>query len=308
MPAEWNLSRYCANTGSRVPPSDARVRAVRSSLPLPVYLVHWRQPTWCASAVRSILTSDIPVALTVLNNSPEMADELEDRLAGTANVVTMSGNLGYTGAANAGLAIWLQRSEPYAVVGAHDLHVARDTFDRLLTVADTCPAIGIFGPVLTDKPAGANAAPGIETGDALSVAWVSGTCMLLRRKCVEQVGTFDATLGSYVEDVELCLRARRAGWGVGLVPSALAHGLGSGDRRAADRGSVNTVTVTVRYEGRWSAFRAWLRALHLAGARSLWALRHVFGPTRRADFQRASDQWFVVASGLRRLFGKKSST
>jgi hypothetical protein len=280
----------------------------RLSHPLPVYLVHWRQPSWCASAVRSIRTSDVPVEATVLNNSPELAASLEDHLSGSATVVPMPGNLGYTGAANQALALWQQGSEPYAVIASHDLHVARDTFRLLLGAANELPTFGIFGPILTDKLAGANVPSEPHINTTVSVPWVSGACMLLRRECMEEIGGFDESLGSYIEDVELCLRARRAGWEVGLVPSALAHGLGTGDRRAADRGAANAMAVTLRYEGRLAALRAWLGALRLAGARTLWALRHLFGPSRRTDFERAADQWFVTAAGLPRVFSRRSST
>jgi GT2 family glycosyltransferase len=275
--------------------------------PLGIYVVHWRQPTWCASAVRSIRTSDIPVDVTVLDNSPELLGSLEDELSGSATVLPMPRNLGYTGAANRALTLWRQGSEPYAVIASHDLHVAPNTFRLLLAAANERPAFGILGPVLTDKLAGANVPGEPHAGTTASVPWVSGTCMFLRRECIDEIGGFDESLGSYIEDLELCVRARHAGWEVGLVPSALAHGLGTGDRRAANRGLANVLTVTLRYEGRRAALRAWLSALRVAGARTLWALRHLLGPSRRSDLEGAVDAWFVTAAGLSRLFRKRSS-
>jgi N-acetylglucosaminyl-diphospho-decaprenol L-rhamnosyltransferase len=55
----------------------------------------------------------------------------------------------------------------------------------------------------------------------------SGTCLILRRTCIEQVGLFDEQFGSYVEDVDLGLRAREAGWSVRKIPEARASGVGS---------------------------------------------------------------------------------
>jgi GT2 family glycosyltransferase len=53
-------------------------------------------------------------------------------------------------------------------------------------------------------------------------AW-SGAAVLLRAEHLRQVGGFDDTLFLYYEDVELSLRARRAGWRHVAVPQAVAR-------------------------------------------------------------------------------------
>src|SRR5439155_4408719 len=52
--------------------------------------------------------------------------------------------------------------------------------------------------------------------------WVSGACMLLRRSALDEVGLLDERIFMYMEDVELCERLRRAGWGVWYCPAAEA--------------------------------------------------------------------------------------
>lgn len=50
------------------------------------------------------------------------------------------------------------------------------------------------------------------------VDWVSGTCMLIRRQALEEIGPMDERFFMYFEDADLCRRAREAGWLVYYLP------------------------------------------------------------------------------------------
>lgn len=50
--------------------------------------------------------------------------------------------------------------------------------------------------------------------------WVAGMCMLMRSAVFRQLGGFDEKFYLYLEDVDLCLRARFSGYGVTVVPEA----------------------------------------------------------------------------------------
>lgn len=64
------------------------------------------------------------------------------------------------------------------------------------------------------------------------VAGVSGSCMLIRRQVVEQIGYLDERFFAYQEDADYCFRARQAGWRVFYVPQAqIVHFGGQGGSR-----------------------------------------------------------------------------
>ena len=61
---------------------------------------------------------------------------------------------------------------------------------------------------------------------------VSGSCMLIRRGVVDQIGYLDEQFFAYQEDAEFCFRARKAGWQIYYVPTAqLTHFGGLGGSR-----------------------------------------------------------------------------
>jgi N-acetylglucosaminyl-diphospho-decaprenol L-rhamnosyltransferase len=59
----------------------------------------------------------------------------------------------------------------------------------------------------------------------VSVGWVIGAAMLIRRSAYEEVGGFDAGFFLYMEDADFCRRLTRAGWSVDYLPGVrLRHG------------------------------------------------------------------------------------
>jgi len=257
---------------------------------LPVYVVHWNAPEWARSTTDSILRSSIPVRVTVVDNGPPGTQlALDERV----HVAESGGNLGYAGGANVGVAQWLAGDDEFCVIACHDVRVDAGTLERLVDVARANPEYGILAPA---PVANVVSGPVLATSAAINdVGWASGTCLLLRRKCIEQVGPFDATFGSYGEDQDLCLRARAARWKVGLVVGAPVRGEGSVDPGFRTQMYVNQVRLRLKHAGVGPAAKMVVAFPLLAAAdASRWLIKR--DPTLR---RRASSRFRAVPAGTR---------
>ena len=94
------------------------------------------------------------------------------------------------------------------------------------------------------------------------VEWASFACILLRGEMVDQIGPMDEGYFLYFEDAEYCMRARRAGWGIGLVPQA---------RVIHFRGGSGPVKALAKARKRLPGYFYASRARFLAQAHGRWA-------------------------------------
>ena len=64
-----------------------------------------------------------------------------------------------------------------------------------------------------------------------AVDWVSGACMVVRRRALEQIGPLDERFFMYFEDADLCRRVREARWSVYYLPDIqVTHQVGGSTR------------------------------------------------------------------------------
>jgi len=71
--------------------------------------------------------------------------------------------------------------------------------------------------------------PGFYSQPQKHIAWVSGACLATRRGVWEALGGLDEDFFMYCEDVDYCLRVRKAGYTIAYVPDTLVtHYEGAG--------------------------------------------------------------------------------
>jgi N-acetylglucosaminyl-diphospho-decaprenol L-rhamnosyltransferase len=218
-----------------------------------------------AGCVRSLLDEGVePVVVVDSGSTDGSLDAVvamhDDRVA----VMRAPRNAGYGAGANRAVRAIVDHHRPVLVCNP-DIVVHPGAPAALAGALDADPALGVVGPRLINSDGSlypsARTFPKLadavghaflgtvwpnnpfsrryklldwdhETGRTID--WVSGACFLIRRDAWDELGGFDQAYFMYMEDVDLCWRAWKAGWGVAYEPKAeVTHVQGaSTDQRA----------------------------------------------------------------------------
>ena len=211
----------------------------------------------------------------IVDNGPPGAlpSDLAERIApdnsAGVTVVPYQVNRGFGAGCNAGVAA--AQVTPFILLVNPDAEITAGMVDELLATFASNPRLGIASPQLLDhtgtpvetagtfptvlglalgkfrRPAQARQQQATADGTLPDhayrpVDWVSGAVMMVRREVWDATGGFDPAYFLYYEDIDLCLRARRAGWEVGVVPQATAiHESGGSQWRPGTRSRVERI-------------------------------------------------------------------
>ena len=185
-----------------------------------------------------------PERIWVLDNGSGDAERLRARLADRATLLRSPDNLGFSGGVNRLLGPALEAGADVILLVNSDALVAPGCVATLVEVLASHPGIGIVAPALR-APDGRVESEGIAISTATGRihhpargrAWaggalattpaVSGCVMAIRREVLDRVGWLRAGFFYALEDVELCLRAARAGFGVACARQTFATHAGA---------------------------------------------------------------------------------
>jgi N-acetylglucosaminyl-diphospho-decaprenol L-rhamnosyltransferase len=231
-----------------------------------VVIVHRDSPAACANSVTAFLAQPVEVNVTVVDNasSASALAALRDEVAGT-DIVVMDHNAGFGPAANVGVRRWLSRGEgDWVVVAPHDAMPEPDCLRRLVEAASSRPGAGFasaeFGPSYASKPVLDRYLGGYVAWPRLTEGWEDadyphGTLLLARRQALDEIGLFDERYFAYCEEADLGARARRAGWGVGIVWGAVVSNPIRPETRVTSYLQLRNTLLLVRdHFGRYPAF------------------------------------------------------
>lgn len=188
----------------------------------------------------SLLAEGVAASSLLVVHNPAAPGESAPVAVSGAEVIQAERNLGYAGGMNLGIAKMRERTgKDLLLLLSHDARLRAGALGTLLEAVRSSERLGILGPALlltgTDVPfsyGGMTSAGGANAHlKELSTAppdgilrcdWIDGGTILVRSEVLERVGVFDQRFWGYCEDADLCLRARRAGYQVGVVLAAKA--------------------------------------------------------------------------------------
>lgn len=207
-----------------------------------IIILNWNNARDTLDCLTSVLAQDYPrfTTLVVDNGSADDSVSVIQSRFPDVPVLETGKNLGYAGGNNAGIRRAFKSNADYALLLNNDTVLDRCMLSRLVAAAEADARIGFVGPMVYSAadPARIESAGGkidrfwIATHRGLketdigqfvesaAVDWLSGCAIMVKRQVVERVGDLDARFFSYVEEVDWCLRARRAGYRIVHVPGA----------------------------------------------------------------------------------------
>ena len=225
---------------------------------LVVSIINFRTCDLTLACVRSVLDElgrldGVTAEVIVVDNRSDdgSAEAIADWIAAQVppvpvRLVLSSTNSGFSGGHNQ--AIGAQRAAHYLLMNSDGL-LRPGMLGNLLAAARAAPAAGLFAPRIEHEdgtvqtscfglpnPAsevirGAVTAPVTRLLGRFDVplpvpppperiGWASFACILLSGRMIDALGPLDEGYFLYFEDVEYCMRARRAGWRLVHVPEA----------------------------------------------------------------------------------------
>lgn len=238
-----------------VPGNDVKREPVLS-----VVIVNWNTKSLlrrCLQTVRwngTLLDTDVEV-FVVDNASTDGSYQALAQEFPEVHWIQNESNVGFARANNQALR---QAQGRYLLLLNPDTEVCPDVFEKLIRFMEADTGVGAVGPRLvnpdgTPQPScypfptfrnefrrlfhlESQAFPGPTSTApyaAQSVEVLQGTCLLIRRRALEQVGLLDEEYFMYTEEVDLCYRMHERGWRLCWVPRAVVmHHGGQSTRQA----------------------------------------------------------------------------
>ncbi len=192
-----------------------------------------------AECLRSLAELDYPdYAVTVVDNrsSDGSADRLSEEFP-HAFFIRNDANMGFAEGNNRGIRHALEEGADLIWLLNNDTVVEPATLRSLVEAAEADPRAGILGSMIYhyDKPgcvdfAGGRVARHLGKGIHLTsdtegtapfeTGFATGASLMAKAGAVREVGMLDGRFFLYLEDLDWCLRVKKAGWNVVMVPSS----------------------------------------------------------------------------------------
>ena len=288
-----------------------------------VLLVAHDAAGWIADCLRALAAQSYPRmgVLAVDNASTDGTRQILEQSLGAGRVLALDENRGVAGAVQSALARAPAAAEAdYLLITHDDTAMDPDCVTRLVQAAigiQGVERVGVVGPKVVDwaeprllrevgrstdrfgHPYTPLQDGEIDQGQfdrVLEVMYVSSCAMLVSRECLQRTGVPDERFASHHEDLDLCWRARLAGFRVLMTP------LGRARHMAASTNGMRPDEHrhrTSRYYGERAALAAMLKNYGLLSLLLLLPLSIVLGLVRLIGLaltRRFDDAWDMLTA------------
>ncbi len=208
----------------------------------------------CLKSLEKMQTDELTVSILVVNNDTEKDFSYEWKKEGDFQIINHKNNSGFAGGHNISLAYALEKRADYVLVLNNDTYHDPHFLTHLVEAAEKHKTGGVFGPkiyfaeghefhknkytehekgrvlwyaggeidwenmLLTHR--GVDVVDDGTYDEVDETDFVSGCCMLLRTEAIRATGVFDERYFLYLEDSDLNMRIKKAGYGIYFVPSS----------------------------------------------------------------------------------------
>jgi hypothetical protein len=204
-------------------------------------VLNWNNAPDTLACLASLAQQGYPHRVLVVDNGS--TDDSVARIGAAypeVELLETGANLGYAGGNNAGIRHALEQGADYLFILNNDVTLDPACLRELVRAAAADPRAGILGPLVLDAETpdrvqsagmrvdfyrgvqhlGAGQHDAGVDKDVVPVEAIKGCAMLVASDCIEAAGMLDARFFMYLEEVDWCLRARKAAYHVLFAPSA----------------------------------------------------------------------------------------
>ena len=250
----------------------------KSSMKLTIIILNFNGGQQIIKCLKSLQTAGCSNKVLVVDN--HSTDDSLTKIAKMGfKIIKNQKNLGFSGGCNVGIKKALSHNTDAVLLINQDVIVNKDFLKPLLKTKT-----GISAPVIKFKR---HQKWHYDFGGKIDwrlgrtyhdeqqnqknfkpkkIDYLSGCCLLIKRKVFKKIGLLDEKFFLYYEDVDFCLRAKRAGFKIKVIPKSIVkHQLHNPNQRPWQQNFY-------LWQSHWLFIRRWVTLKHQLTAWLYWGL------------------------------------
>jgi GT2 family glycosyltransferase len=197
----------------------------------------WADTRECLGSLRGLDHPNREIVV-VDNGSTDDSEALIRRRFPEVTVLQAGANLGFSRGNNLGIRYALAHGSAYVWLLNNDTTVDSGALSALVNAAETDARIGVVGSILyfADDPKRVQAWGGgtfnrllgkpscsMKPTPANELDFITGASMLVRPGCLADAGLLDENFFLYMEDADLCFRAKQRCWQIAVAEGSVVY-------------------------------------------------------------------------------------